>query len=217
MTFKELVPASLTGYVRLLAAKLRYGDCFIGTPLVGKSVTLGRGCSLSRGVELSDDVRIGDFCYVNCGAIIASGQIGRYCSIGPYAMIGMPRHPTDYLSTSPMLYGKRNVFGTVSAWMDISAPPVIGNDVWIGAHAFVKQGIRIGDGSIIGAGAIVTHDVPPYAIVAGVPAKVIRYRFDADVIASLLASRWWERSVSELAGLREAFSTPVRTGASVAK
>ena len=67
--------------------------------------------------------------------------------------------------------------------------------MWIGAHVFGKQGVLIGDG------AIVTHDVPPYAIIAGVPAKVIRYRFDADAIASLLASPWWERSAGELASL----------------
>lgn len=66
---------------------------------------------------------------------------------------------------------------------------IIGNDVWIVARAIIKDGILVGDGAVIGAGAVVTHDVPPYAVVAGVPARMIRYRFDIDL---LLALKWWD-------------------------
>lgn len=205
MTIRELVPPGIKRYARLVAAKFRYPECFIDSPFVANRTTLGRRCSISREAELGEEVSIGDFSYVNCGAIIASGHIGKFCSIGPYALIGMPAHPTQHLSTSPMLYGRRNVFGAPSPWTDISAAPVIGNDVWIGAHAFVNQGVAVGDGAIIGAGAVVTHDVPPYAIVAGVPARLVRFRFAPELVVSLLASRWWDRSLGELADLQPSF------------
>ena len=75
---------------------------------------------------------------------------------------------------------------------------VIGNDVWIGKRAIIKAGVKIGDGAVVGAGAVVTKDVPPYAIVAGVPAKIIKYRFDEDTIAQLLKTKWWNLSDEEL-------------------
>jgi len=195
---REFVPEGIKNYVRLMACKLSHPDSYIGSPLVGRRVRMGRGCSVSRGAEVSDGVQLGDFSYVNCGAIVASGEFGRFCSVGPYAVIGMPNHPTDFLSTSPRLYGRKNVFGAPSQWTDISHPPQIGSDVWIGAFAFVRQGVRIGHGAIVGAGAVVTHDVPPYAIVAGVPARLIRSRFSPPIVAELLETRWWERSEHEL-------------------
>jgi carbonic anhydrase/acetyltransferase-like protein (isoleucine patch superfamily) len=74
-----------------------------------------------------------------------------------------------------------------------NARTVLGNDVWVGTGAFIRQGIVVGDGAIVAAGAAVTRDVPPFAIVGGVPARVIRYRFDAQTIERISASRWWDR------------------------
>lgn len=204
---KEFVPEGLKNYLRLMAAKLRHPSSFIGSALVG-DVNLGRGCSIARGAQLSDGVRLGDFCYVNCGVILASGKLGRFCSIGPYALIGMQEHPTGFLSTSSMLYGQNNVLGVRSNWNHSPHPPEIGSDVWIGAFAFIRQGVKIGHGAIVGAGAIVTHDVPPYAIVAGSPARVIRFRFAAQTVADLLDSRWWERTTEELVLKAERFQAP---------
>ena len=161
---KEFVPDCLKQYIRLVAAKLRYRSSFIGSPFVGKRVTLGKGCSISRGVEIGCDVRIGDFSYLNCGAVVASGRIGKFCSVGPYALIGLADHPIDYLSTSPLLYGASNVLRGTASWTDFPSPPEIGNDVWIGAQAFVRQGVRIGDGAYIGAGSIITENVPADAL-----------------------------------------------------
>ena len=205
---KEFVPECLKDYVRLVAAKLRHPGSYIGSPMVAPDVRLGKHCSISRGVELGGNVNIGDFSYVNCGAIIASARIGRFCSIGPYTLIGLASHPTDRLSTSPMLYGSRNVLGRPASWQDFSSPPVIGNDVWVGARAFVRQGVVIGDGAIVGAGAVVTHDVPAYGIVAGVPARLIRYLFGPEEIETLLGSPWWELDLSELSSRADEFLGP---------
>lgn len=205
---KELIPQGLKAYIRLIQAKLRHPGCFIASPAIGKGVSLGHKCSIATGAELSGTATLGDYSYVNSGAVIASGRIGHFCSIGPYAMVGMPVHPTSFRSTSPRLYGSANIFGTPSSWNDFPKPPTIGSDVWIGAFAFVKQGVHIGHGAVIGAGAVVTRDVMPYAIVAGVPAKLVRYRFDPDTVEKLLRSRWWEKSISELASMADSFQMP---------
>lgn len=207
---KEFIPEGIKNYLRLTIAKLRHPDCFVGSSLVGDKVTMGTGCSISRGAQIANGVRLGDFSYVNCGALVASGEFGRFCSVGPYAIIGMPDHPTNLLSTSPKLYGPENLFGLASDWDDFPHPPQIGSDVWIGAFAFVRQGVRIGHGAIVGAGAVVTHDVPPYGIVAGVPARLIRFRFAPDTVANLLEARWWERSLKELAADAGRFLKPCR-------
>lgn len=90
-------------------------------------------------------------------------------------------------------------------WNDYQAPPVIENDVWIGSSAIIMQGVHISNGAVIAAGAIVTHDVPPYAIVAGIPARIKRQRFDDAVIEQLLAWRWWDLSIEELRRSRDVF------------
>ncbi len=81
----------------------------------------------------------------------------------------------------------------------------IGNDVYIGANVFVLDGVTIGDGAVVGAGAVVVHDVPPYAVVVGVPAKVVKYRFDEDTIKKLLSKQWWNLPEPELTKVRDNF------------
>lgn len=90
-------------------------------------------------------------------------------------------------------------------WNDYQAPPVIENDVWIGSSAIIMQNVRVGNGAIVAGGAVVTHDVLPYTIVAGIPATVLRKRFDEDVIDQLLAWRWWDLPIEELCEFRELF------------
>ena len=154
-------------------------------------------------------LEVGAFTYFVGGVIDACDSIGRYCSIAAGVRIGDPDHPTDWLSTSPFQYDGRR-FGwhpsaaegtTIAPHGFLRAPTVIGNDVWIGANAVVLKGVRVGDGAVIAAGAVVTRDVPPYAIVGGVPAKVIRYRFEPDLVAELLDVAWWRFSPNQLAGL----------------
>ena len=127
-------------------------------------------------------------------------RIGRYCSFAKSARILDANHPIDALTTHPYLYESR--FGLVEKDL-IDAPWLeIGDDVWISHNATIAPGCKsIGRGAIIGAGAIVTHDVPPYAIMAGMPAKVLRRRFDDATIAAIEATRWWTLDKAGLADL----------------
>jgi len=99
------------------------------------------------------------------------------------------------VSTSPVFQNGRNIFGVNLGHMKskLNKKVVIGNDVWIGEKVFINDGISIGNGAVIGAHSVVTHDVPDYAIVAGAPAKVIRYRFDQETIARLNNEAWWDK------------------------
>ena len=121
--------------------------------------------------------------------------IGNFVSMGSMVTIGNGEHPLKFLSTSPFFYFdglgfKDKSMPTHNEYSKL-APVTIGNDVWIGDGVKIKNGITIGDGAVIGASAVVTKDVPPYAIVAGVPAKIIKYRFDEDIIQELLELKWW--------------------------
>jgi virginiamycin A acetyltransferase len=213
MRLHQMAPDALKDYIRLLLSRRRYPSCNIGTPYISRDVVLGEGCSLSRMVELGPGVKIGDGSYVNSGTIIASGRVGRFCSIGSNCQIGMADHPLEFLSTSPRLYGPRNIFGDGSHWEHYGEAPQVGSDVWIGAQVFIRQGVMVGHGAVLGAGAVVTRDIPPYAIAAGVPARVLRYRFSAATVERLLDSHWWDMPVSALRDLRADFLTPVEGAA----
>jgi len=144
---------------------------------------------------------------VNKGSIIASGSVGKFCSIGYYCQIGLPEHPLEFVSTSPKTYGRRNVFGKPCIWNDYECPPQIGNDVWVGSGAIILQGVHIGDGAVIAAGAVVTRSVAPYEIVIGVPAHAVRKRFDEDCICELLRLQWWNLPPNELMEYAHLFGT----------
>lgn len=127
-------------------------------------------------------------------------RIGRYCSIARSVRVLDSNHPIDAVTTHPYLYDPGH--GVVAsnpldpAWLEIE------DDVWLSHNVTITPGCkRIGRGAIVGAGAVVTKDVPAYAIVAGVPAAVVRYRFDAETQAALEASHWWEMNKAQLAAL----------------
>ncbi|WP_083919386.1 CatB-related O-acetyltransferase [Methylosinus sp. LW4] len=127
--------------------------------------------------------------YVNDAVIREGTRIGRYCSIARRVTIGAQRHPLSWLSTHP--FQKEGRFSESGREFLVS-PTTIGSDVWICENAVITAGVTIGDGAVIGAGAVVTHDVPSYAVVAGVPAREIRRRFDDLTVSRLCATRWWE-------------------------
>jgi acetyltransferase-like isoleucine patch superfamily enzyme len=111
----------------------------------------------------------------------------------------MPAHPQDFISTSPFFYAKRRGNVENDLFNETKGGLVeIGNDVLISANVVILTGVKIGDGAIIGAGAIVNKDVPAYAIVAGVPAKVLKYRFDENTISKLIESKWWDNDLNLL-------------------
>lgn len=110
----------------------------------------------------------------------------------------MFEHPTNYLAISGMINGKDNIIHSEEIWKEIYSPPIIGNDVWIGSNSVILQGVKIGDGAIIAAGAVVTKDVPSYTIWGGVPAKFIKDRFDEECKNYLQNLKWWDLSEAEL-------------------
>ena len=123
--------------------------------------------------------------------------IGAFCSIGDNVELGHFIHPLSMLSTSPYFYTPHLKYKSTSTpsheeYNALPPPIMVGNDVWIGRGAFIKNGLTLGDGCVIGARSVVTKDVPPYAIVAGNPARIIRYRFDEQTISKLLEIKWWE-------------------------
>lgn len=141
--------------------------------------------------------QIGDYTYVGGNNKIQNAVIGKFCSIGTEVRIGLGIHPTNLKSTYPGFYTNPEYY-RVEKLYDYNGEEYkqvnIGNDVWIGARATILDGVKIGDGAIVAAGAVVAKDVPPYAIVGGVPAKVIKYRFDENRIEELLAEQWWNNT-----------------------
>lgn len=123
--------------------------------------------------------------------------IGKYCSFARTARVLNRNHPMDFISTSPVFYNP--IFKMVTIDPVQYNPLTIGHDVWLGHYSIIMPNVtEIGTGAVVGAGAVVNKDVPPYAVVVGNPARVVRYRFEKDVIAELLKSKWWEKSMEEL-------------------
>lgn len=128
---------------------------------------------------------------------ITHSSIGKFCAISWNCSINAIHHPTDRISISAFPYVP-HVGNFVSKREQHYQNVIIENDVWIGANSVIMPGVKIGNGAIIGANAVVTKDVPDYAIVGGVPAKVIKYRFNENVISSLLELKWWNLDKAEI-------------------
>ncbi len=169
--------------------KYKFPNAIIHSTNVSGAAVLARHISIAEGVLIGANVKIDSFSYVNRYTEIGSAEIGRFCSIASFCSIGMDSHPTDWISASPFL--KEAIKSESNGYIDEAERPIIGNDVWIGTHAVILKGVYIGDGAIVAAGAIVTKNVPPFAIVGGVPAKVMKFRFDKDTINKLTALQWW--------------------------
>lgn len=130
-----------------------------------------------------------------------SANIGRFTSIAPYVRTNNGMHPYTYpyVATSPMFFSLRKqngfTFADKQIFVETKSSSMIGNDCWIGENVFICGGVSIGDGAIVLAGAVVSKDVPPYAIVGGVPAKILKYRYDEDDIKFLLDLKWWNSDI----------------------
>lgn len=167
------------------------------------SVVMGKYVAIHRGVTL-DKVNISDFSYITGGSVITNVVIGKFCSIGPGVKIGLAPHPSRvFVSTYPGFYSENNTGCLVSfrenkIFDDEIPKTIIENDVWIGANAIISGGIHISSGAIVATGAVVVKDVPPYAVVGGNPAKIIRFRFSEEQINSLLESEWWDWPIEQI-------------------
>lgn len=170
--------------------KCRKNKTRVYAKVVPSDLQLGKYCTVGKKTHFSDNVIIGDFSYINGNFmdtfIESNTQIGKFCSLGPGVMVGMGNHPIELCSTHPILFDDyykkqlqwKEVVLKYKGLADTEKITRIGHDVWIGARANIKRGITIGNGAVIASDAIVTKDVPPYAIVAGCPAKILRYRFE---------------------------------------
>ncbi len=139
----------------------------------------------------------GDYSYASSDVQIAYAEIGKFCSIAAQVRINPVNHPMERVTQHHCTY-RRTAYGfdaaddaAIFAWRR-AARCVIGHDVWIGHGAIIMPGVSVGIGAVIGSGAVVTHDVEPYSIVVGVPARPVRRRFDEHIIAQLIATAWWD-------------------------
>lgn len=167
------------------------------------NVTMGENVAILHEVLL-EQVTLGNFSYVSSNSRLFNVAIGNFCSIGRQVQIGLWQHPSKiFVSTYPAFYSNSNVGCPLSfresKIFDDSVPKTfVGNDVWIGSNAVIPGGIQIGTGAIVAAGSMVVKDVPPYAVVGGNPAKVIRFRFPEDQIEILLTSEWWNWPIERI-------------------
>ncbi len=182
------------------------------TCIIERNVVIDRGSRLSGDNVIGDETvllksSVGKYTYIRDDCYFYKARIGKFCSIASNVKVIYGRHPVEgNVSTSPVFYlkegnGKKVFCQEERITEDYKYPRAtedclvdIGHDVWIGNDARIMCGVKIGTGSVIGAGALVTKNVPPYSVVGGVPAKIIRYRFSEDDIAVLLNSQWWEKT-----------------------
>ena len=154
------------------------------------------------------NTKIGDYTRLRHFCTTAYAEIGKFCSIASGTKIGIAGHPSNLLSTNSIFYLNKSLnpqFKNEIKYKPYS-PITIGNDVWIGEKCLIMPGVNIGNGAIIAAHAVVTKDVPPYAIVGGVPAKVIKYRFSNEVIEKLQEICWWNMSDDEIISHKAIFA-----------
>lgn len=167
-----------------------------------KSSKLGRYADIGERVILRE-VTVGDFTYLERNSEGIYAEIGKFCSIASNVRINALEHPMERLMTHKVSYRPNEYFrylGVDSAFRERRQAKrvTIGNDVWIGHGAVITPGVNIGHGAVIGANAVVTKDVAPYRIVGGVPARIIRKRFDDAIVDRLLALCWWDWPVEKL-------------------
>ena len=187
---------------RLIKLKYYRNNNLSTITTVGRNVRLNN-CELSYHSRVAEyatiqDTKIGEYSSVGRYAKVVHTEIGKFCAISWDVTINAISHPHDSLSISAFPYVPY-VGNFVTERTQSYLKVIIKNDVWIGANSVIMPGVIIGNGAIIGAGAVVTKDVPDYAIVVGVPAKVIKYRFSEEIIKQLLKLEWWnwDREVIE--------------------
>jgi phosphonate metabolism protein (transferase hexapeptide repeat family) len=171
-------------------AAMVHPDCQIA------DVTFGAWCEIGRGSRVAHSV-IGDYSYCDRYCDIANARIGKFANIASFVRIGATDHPLDRASLHHFMYRSAAYWPDAQDDADWFAQrrarrAVIGHDTWIGHNAQIKPEVMVGHGAVVASGAVVTRDVPPYAIVAGVPARVMRMRLPEDLAARMITLAWWD-------------------------
>lgn len=179
-------------------ADLRFKD---DEPRIHPTAEL-KGCRLGRHVAIGErvvlrEVTVGDYSYFERHAEAIYTTIGKFCSIAANTRINALEHPMERLTTHKVSYRPNEYFRYLGVDGDFrerrrAKPVTVGNDVWIGHGAVIMPGVSIGNGAVIGANAVVTRDVGPFEVAAGVPAKRLKMRFPAEVVARIEALAWWD-------------------------
>ena len=197
----KIYELALSG-ARDLHNKIRFSSAIIdnGCCINDKS-SIGENCHiLENCLFLNSSIK--RFSYIGRNSIVQNAEIGAFCSIANDVYIGLGRHPSNLFSMSPLFYRTSNTFKVKLIDVDYDFAEYkkisIGHDVWIGARATILDGVTIGNGAIVAANAVVTKNVPSYGVVAGVPAKVISYRFPENKIDALEKKEWWNMSLNEI-------------------
>ncbi|MHA2939516.1 CatB-related O-acetyltransferase [Vibrio sp. RC27] len=194
-----------------------------------KMIKLVEGFHAHWNTDVSPNSSFSEYAHILDGATISNSSIGRFsringatlsnATIGAFTTVtrrsvvgGGGDHPLDQVSYHSLFYmpDKKQhpnlTLSTIDKYPNALKRVIIGNDVWVGSDAFIKHGVTIGDGAVVASGSIVTKDVPPYAIVGGVPAKVIKYRHeDKELRAALIESQWWNWPVAALQVISDNF------------
>jgi acetyltransferase-like isoleucine patch superfamily enzyme len=184
--------------------------CTITNAKLAGDITIGSNSKIVAGTLLEGEIVIGKFTSINgpntdliCK--LNSIQIGNFCSIARNVTFQEFNHDFNRLTSyfiNANMFRKSNLDDIVS-----KGSIVLGHDVWIGTHSVILSGVKIGTGAVVAANSVVVKDVPPYAIVGGNPAKIIKYRFSEKIINQLLTSKWWEKSEIEIAELYQKFES----------
>lgn len=181
---------------------------------VGPDVRFGGDNPIGAGTVLDGPVELGACTTVGQGAeLIGPITVGRWCQLAPGFGAYAEDHPTGHLA---MYMNRRLLDGRLHEEAAV-APIRIGHGVWAGRNATVPRGVTVGNGAVLAAGAVVTDDVEPYAIVGGVPARTLRHRFDPETIAAIEALRWWEHDASTLAAIEALLRTDLTADPAAAR
>ena len=186
------------GYLYAKALKKLRGKCILNSH-IDKSAIVFSGSDVI-------DSSVGKYTYIGYDCHIDKADIGSFCSLSDHIFIGGAEHPMKWVSTSPVFQRVKGVtergsgasIKLANQEVEVFKRTTIGNDVWIGHAAVIRTGVTIGHGAVIGSGAVVTKDVPPYAVVVGNPAVIKKYRFDQETIDLLLELKWWDKDIDEV-------------------
>jgi acetyltransferase-like isoleucine patch superfamily enzyme len=205
LDLKNIIAPSILDILRFYKSKIKYNfsDAICESGKLYGKIVLGKGSSVRQNTELYN-VTFGKYSGVNSNSCLRNVNVGNFTSIGEYCRIGLLKHPLNNITTIALhqRHFARILGSELLAQNEASSiyygDTNIGHDVWIGDCVIIPGGISIGNGSVIGAGAVVTKDVSPFSVVVGVPAKLVKYRFTEKQIQYIEKLQWWLWSDEEI-------------------